>query len=179
MNHAGGQFADTLAEARQILRLGTPAIFAQLAYFSMRVVDTVMAGQLGPEPLAAIALGSSLWMPLAVMGMGVLLPVSPSVAQAVGAERIADCGHYLRQGLWLSQVVALLLALAFAASPQILALFGVDPALIPLSSQFLMSLSWDFPPAWRLSSCADSPKARDTPARFCGSASSALSPTLA
>jgi len=145
MNHAGGPFADTLAEARQILRLGTPAIFAQLAYFSMRVVDTVMAGQLGPEPLAAIALGSSLWMPLAVMGMGVLLPVSPSVAQAVGAERIADCGHYLRQGLWLSQVVALLLALAFAASPQILALFGVDPALIPLSSQFLMSLSWGLP----------------------------------
>ena len=145
MNRAWGGLADTLAEAREILRLGTPAIFAQLAYFSMRVVDTVMAGQLGPEPLAAISLGGSLWMPLAVMGMGVLLPVSPSVAQAVGAERIDECGHYLRQGLWLSQVVALLLALAFAASPQILALFGVERSLIPLSSEFLMSLSWGLP----------------------------------
>jgi MATE family multidrug resistance protein len=145
MNRAGGGLAATGAEAREILRLGTPAIFAQLAYFSMRVVDTVMAGQLGPEPLAAISLGGSLWMPLAVMGMGVLLPVSPSVAQAVGADRRDDCGHYLRQGLWLSQVVALLLAFAFSASPQILALFGVDPTLIPLSSQFLMSLSWGLP----------------------------------
>jgi MATE family multidrug resistance protein len=132
-------------EARQILRLGTPAIFAQLAYFSMRVVDTVMAGQLGPESLAAVSLGSSLWMPLAVMGMGVLLPVSPSVAQAVGAERTADCGHYLRQGLWLSQVVALLLTFVFLRSSEILALFGVDPALIPLSSQFLLALSWGLP----------------------------------
>jgi MATE family multidrug resistance protein len=145
MNRAGGGLAATGAEAREILRLGTPAIFAQLAYFSMRVVDTVMAGQLGPEPLAAISLGGSLWMPLAVMGMGVLLPVSPSVAQAVGADRRDDCGHYLRQGLWLSQVVALLLAFAFSASPQILTLFGVDPTLIPLSSQFLMSLSWGLP----------------------------------
>jgi len=145
MNRAGGGLAATGAEAREILRLGTPAIFAQLAYFSMRVVDTVMAGQLGPEPLAAISLGGSLWMPLAFMGMGVLLPVSPSVAQAVGADRRDDCGHYLRQGLWLSQVVALLLAFAFSASPQILALFGVDPTLIPLSSQFLMSLSWGLP----------------------------------
>ena len=145
MNRAGGGLAATGAEAREILRLGTPAIFAQPAYFSMRVVDTVMAGQLGPEPLAAISLGGSLWMPLAVMGMGVLLPVSPSVAQAVGADRRDDCGHYLRQGLWLSQVVALLLAFAFSATPQILALFGVDPTLIPLSSQFLMSLSWGLP----------------------------------
>lgn len=134
-----------VSETRQILRLGTPAIFAQLAYFSMRVVDTVMAGQLGPESLAAVSLGGSLWMPLAVMGMGVLLPVSPSVAQALGAERLADCGHYLRQGLWLSQVVALVLTFVFLRSSAILALFGVDPALIPLSSQFLLALCWGLP----------------------------------
>ena len=134
-----------VSETRQILRLGTPAIFAQLAYFSMRVVDTVMAGQLGPESLAAVSLGGSLWMPLAVMGMGVLLPVSPSVAQALGAERLADCGHYLRQGLWLSQVVALVLTFVFLRSSAILALFGVDSALIPLSSQFLLALCWGLP----------------------------------
>lgn len=145
MTRGGEGWSRWVGEARQILRLGTPAIFAQLAYFSMRVVDTVMAGQLGPEALAAVSLGSSLWMPLAVMGMGVLLPVSPSVAQAVGAERISDCGHFLRQGLWLSQVVALLLTFVFLRSPEILALFGVDPTLIPLASQFLVALSWGLP----------------------------------
>ena len=44
-------------EAIAILKLGGPLIAAQLAQVSISFVDTVMAGNLSADALAAVALG--------------------------------------------------------------------------------------------------------------------------
>src|SRR5262245_26751896 len=93
-------------EARALLALGAPLIAAQLAQISMNFVDTVMAGNLSPRDLAAVAMGGSLWMPLFVFGMGVLMSISPTVANSFGAGERIRIGRHVRQGLWLSLAVA-------------------------------------------------------------------------
>ena len=56
--------ARTLAEIRALLALATPIIIAQLAHTAMGFVDTLMAGRVSPQDLAAVALGNSIWVPV-------------------------------------------------------------------------------------------------------------------
>lgn len=50
-------------EARQLLALAIPVILAQVAQTAMGFVDTVMAGGYSATDMAAVAIGTSIWLP--------------------------------------------------------------------------------------------------------------------
>ena len=89
------------------MTIGGPVIITQLLQISMSFVDTIMAGRLSPEDLAAIAVGSSVLMPVVVLCMGCLMAVTPIVAQNMGGRNLDVIGKNARQVLWLSQILAL------------------------------------------------------------------------
>lgn len=132
-------------EARALLALGGPIIAAQLAQVAMGFVDTVMAGHLSPRDLAAVAVGHSLWMTLFVFGLGVLHAVSPTVSHAYGAGRINEIGGHVRQGLWLSQIVALWTFVAVRCCSPILSWLEIDPEIVPTAVGFLSAVSCGAP----------------------------------
>jgi MATE family multidrug resistance protein len=134
-----------LAEVRALLALGGPLIAAQLVQIAMSFVDTVMAGHLSPRDLAAVAVGVSLWVPIVVFGMGVLMSVSPTVAQDYGAGRLDAIGGHVRQGLWLSQAVALASFVAVRSCSPVLGWMKIDPAIVPTAAGFLNAISWGLP----------------------------------
>src|SRR5260370_22945635 len=103
----------------------------------MSFVDTVMAGHLSPRDLAAVAVGGSLWVHIVVFGMGVLMSVSPTVAQEYGAGRLDAIGGHVRQGLWLSQAVALVSFVAVRSCSPVLRWMQIDPAIVPTATGFL------------------------------------------
>ena len=85
-------------EARANLKLALPLIGAQIAAVGMGTVDTIFAGQLGPQALAAVAVGVNLNVLFLVFFMGLLMACSPIVAQMVGAARpAADIGAFMRR----------------------------------------------------------------------------------
>ncbi len=132
-------------EAVALLTLGGPLIAAQLAQIAMSFVDTVMAGHLSPRDLAAVAVGVSLWVPIVVFGMGILMSVSPTVAQAYGAGRFDEIGGHVRHGLWLSQAVALVSFVAVRNCSPLLKWMHIDPAIVPTAAGFLNAISWGIP----------------------------------
>jgi MATE family multidrug resistance protein len=134
-----------MREALALLALGAPIIGAQLAQVSMSFVDTVMAGRLSAQDLAAVALGVSLWIPICVFGMGVLMSVSPTVAHAYGAGQYGQIGHQVRQGLWLSVVVGSASFIAVRGCSPILRWLEVEPAIVPTTAGFLNAISWGAP----------------------------------
>ena len=67
-------------ESAQLLRLAVPILIAQAASVGTGVVDTVMAGHAGAEDLAAVALGSNVFITLYVMFMGVMTALNPILA---------------------------------------------------------------------------------------------------
>jgi multidrug resistance protein, MATE family len=137
--------ARSLTEATGILRLAGPLVANNLALAGMNFADTVMAGRLGTVDLAAVAVGGSAWMIVFLMGLGILMAVSPVVAHAYGAGRWEDAGVSLRQALWLSQALALLgFTLLLGAGP-LLAAIGVDPEVVPLTSGYLFAISFGLP----------------------------------
>ncbi|MBS0335225.1 MAG: MATE family efflux transporter [Proteobacteria bacterium] len=87
--------------ARDILKLGWPVLIGQLAVMVNGVIDTVMAGRLGAADLAAVGIGASIYISVFVTLMGVLIALTPVVAQLYGARKYAEIGEEVRQSLWL------------------------------------------------------------------------------
>lgn len=132
-------------ETTELLVLGGPVIGAQLAQIGMNFVDAVMAGRLSAQDLAAVALGGSLWMPIFIFGMGILMSVSPTVAHCFGAGEEAAIGRHVRQGLWLSLVVAAWSFVLIRNCHWLLEHLEVDERIIPTSIGFLQAVSWGMP----------------------------------
>lgn len=132
-------------ETIAILKLGGPLIAAQLAQVSISFVDTVMAGNLSADALAAVAVGSNLWFLIVVVCMGLLMSVSPSVAQLFGAGRYQEIGPCVRQGVWLALAAAFAGMLALLAAEPLFRWLHIAPEIIPTALAFLRAISWGLP----------------------------------
>ena len=132
-------------EAVAILKLGGPLIAAQLAQVSISFVDTVMAGNLSADALAAVALGSNVWFFVVVVCMGLLMSVSPSVAQLYGAGRFEEIGPCIRQGLWLAIAAAFVGMVAFRGTEALFRWLQIVPDVVPTALAFVRAISWGLP----------------------------------
>jgi len=132
-------------EAYSLLKLATPIIIAQLANTAMGFVDTVMAGRVSPQDLAAVALGNSIWVPVFLLMTGILLATTPKVAQRFGAGSHNEIGPLVRQALWLALGVGLAAAVLLWNAEIILILMNVDPDLIEPSMGYLRAVACGFP----------------------------------
>jgi len=108
-------------EIGRIGRIAGPLVVGQLSQVGMGFTDTVMAGRLGTIDLGAVAIGSTLWLPVYLACVGVTMAMSPSVAHHEGAGKRRAVGVLYRQSLWLSGVLALTLTavamLVYVATP--------------------------------------------------------------
>lgn len=132
-------------EAYSLLKLATPIIIAQLANTAMGFVDTVMAGRVSPQDLAAVALGNSIWVPVFLLMTGILLATTPKVAQRFGAGSHNEIGPLVRQALWLALGVGLAAAALLWNAEIILTLMNIDPGLIEPSMGYLRAVACGFP----------------------------------
>src|SRR5688572_930237 len=132
-------------EVLSILRLGGPLIAAQLAQVSIGFVDTVMAGNLSADALAAVAVGSNVWFLVVVVCMGLLMAISPSVAQLYGAGRHQEIGPCVRQGLWLALGMSAVGMVAMRAAEPLFRWLHIVPEVIPTAIGFLLAISWGLP----------------------------------
>ncbi len=132
-------------EAKRLLKLGVPVYIAQLASTGMTFADTVMTGQASAVDMAAVAVSSSVWHPISLFGVGILLVLTPFSAQLVGEGKANETPHILRQGIWCSLLLALPLMLIFYALSLQMHLFGLEDNLSKLSSGYLQAILWGLP----------------------------------
>lgn len=135
-----------LVEARQLLALAIPVILAQIAQTSMGFVDTVMAGGYSATDMAAVAIGTSIWLPAILFGHGLLMALTPTVAQLNGSGRRERIAHQIRQGFWLAGFVsALIMIVLWNAGHIIHAMKNIDPELADKAVGYLRALLWGVP----------------------------------
>lgn len=133
------------SELKSLLRLALPILVAQFAQTANGFVDTVMAGRLGPEDLAAVAVGASIWVPVFLFIVGVMQGVTPFVAQYNGANRPQDVGAVVRQGLWLALPLGLFGFVLLRSVEPVLVAMDVQADLQPKVVAYLAALSWGIP----------------------------------
>ncbi len=142
------QWQPVLAETKITLILGLPIIAAQLAQIALGFIDTVMAGNLSARDLAAIAIGRSLYVPIWVIILGILLAVNPICAQNLGAGKLRQIGKSVRQGLWLSQLLAIPSFFLVRHMEPVMHYMDFDLAVIPLADGYLKAVSWGIFPTY-------------------------------
>lgn len=135
----------SLNEARRFLALGLPVLVTQIAQMGMNFVDTAMTGQASTADMAAVAVSGSIWVPVSLLGMGCLLSLPAMMAHLVGGGEQQRTPHLLRQGLWLSSLLSLVLMGVFAFLSLHLELFGLDAELAPLAAGYLRAMLFGLP----------------------------------
>lgn len=133
-------------EARQLLALAIPVILAQIAQTAMGFVDTVMAGGYSATDMAAVAIGTSIWLPAILFGHGLLLALTPTVAQLNGSGRRERIAHQVRQGFWLAGMVSVLVMVVLWNAGYIIhSMHNIDPQMADKAVGYLRALLWGAP----------------------------------
>ena len=78
-----------LIEARALARLAGPLIINNLSIAGMQFADAVMAGRLGAEALAAVAVGGSVWFLGFTVCLGLMMAISRPPSHHGGFAAIA------------------------------------------------------------------------------------------
>ena len=134
-----------LHESASILRLGLPVVAANLLQISMTFTDTVMAGQISPTHLAALAIASSLWHPILLFALGILTTLVPIVAQLHGEGKNESMGEYVLQGFWLSAALCVPAIVLLHNLEPIMSLIGYESEVIRISTGYLKAISTALP----------------------------------
>jgi multidrug resistance protein, MATE family len=131
--------------ALEIYRLAWPVLVAQLAVMAYAVIDTMMAGRYATDDLAAVGIGSAIYFSVFVGLMGVLLAVTPIVAQLLGAGRHDEIGEQVRQSMWLTLALAVASVLVFTHPEPLLRITEAPPAVAEKVRTYLAIAAWGAP----------------------------------
>ncbi len=123
-------------------RIGLPLILNNVSSIGVNVADTLMASSLGATQLAAVAIGSGIWISLFLLGLGVIMALGPTVAQHFGGGRFDAIGHDTRQGFWLAGIVAAVVIVVMRSCEPLLRAMGIEPAVCILAQGYLDALSF-------------------------------------
>jgi MATE family, multidrug efflux pump len=133
-------------ELRALWKVGGPLIVNFLAVAGMNFADAVMAGRLGPQSLAAVAVGGSVWIIGLITCLGLLMALSPIIARHYGAGRLDLIGRYTRQGVWIGLALALSLFLLVQAFVQpLLTAVGIDEGFRDLTVGYVKAIYFGLP----------------------------------
>ena len=134
-----------LKDTRATWQLAWPIAVGQLASTGTSFIDTIMAGHVSAADLAAVSIGSSIWVTMMITMLGYLLATSPMVAQKIGAQDSSSVPATIQQALTQALLLA---ALAWAAAFLIAPLFpqlGLEPEIAHKAARFLYAISFGLP----------------------------------
>jgi MATE family multidrug resistance protein len=139
------------SELRATLALAWPLILANLTMQLIQATDVVLLGWLGPNELAAAALGLSLSFGMILFALGVLTATSPMMASALGARSnaVRDVRRTFRQGVWAAALMTVPTLIVLWNAEGVILAFGQEPELARLAGRFLRGYMWVIP-TWML-----------------------------
>ena len=131
---------------RQLLVILVPILVAQVTMFSISFFDTVMSGRASTQDLAGVAIGSSIWVPIGAGLGGILVALTPIVAQLIGARQKENIAFKVVQATYLALVISGLVMIVGAISlDPILSLMGLEDTVRRISRGYLIALSFGIP----------------------------------
>lgn len=119
-----------------------PILITQVSMNLMNFFDTVMSGRTGSVDLAGVAIGSSLWIPVLTAVNGIVLAITPIIAQLIGAKEKKDIPQVIQQGIYLSIGLSCVILIAgFFALDPILHLMSLEPDVQHVAKYYLVFLA--------------------------------------
>ena len=129
-----------------VFRIAAPVAIAELGWIGMSIADTMMVGRISVDAIGAVSLGSSIYLPIAIFGMGLLLGLDTLVSYAFGAGNREACQRWLARGIQLSLAVSPLLCLIFFATSDIVQFWDKEPFFKAQTLSYMRILTLSIPP---------------------------------
>ena len=118
-----------------------------MAIVSFSVADTLIAGQYSQASLAALSIGSSIYISIYVALNGMMQALLPVWAQLRGAEQFTELGRSVRQALYLCTAAIALGVLALIFPDPWLEWTQVPEILRDDVRRYLLVLAWALAPS--------------------------------
>lgn len=112
------------------LKLATPVVLAQAGQMLVGLADTLMVGQIGATPLAAVSFANSIFINVLVFGIGISYALTPIVGKAFGKGDEETCRYWLRQGVLTNLIIGILLAFVGGGITFFMPMMGQEPAVV-------------------------------------------------
>ena len=136
------------SSSRELVHLAWPMLIAQLAMMANAAIDTAMAGRLSAIDLAAVGIAASIMATVLMSLVSVLFALPPIIAHLYGANRQAEIGREMHQGLWLSLALGLVAILLMRFPGPFIAISDLQPAVEAKVRAYLAASSWGVPAAF-------------------------------
>ena len=124
-----------------MLKIVFPILVTQVALYLVSFFDILMSSRYGSEDLAGVAVGSSLWVPVYTGLAGILLAVTPIVAQLIGAKKKEEVRLVVQQGLFLSLALStIVIVILFVLLEPILQSMTLEPRVEKIAKSYLYAM---------------------------------------
>ena len=136
-----------MSELKIIARHASTVLIGQLAVMAYSVADTIIAGRFSSASLAALSVGSAIYVSVFIALLGSLQALLPIWAELNGAGEKIALGKSFRQALYLCAIAMTIgMLILFNAGP-VFQWAQVPPALRPEAQAYLDVLAWTLPAA--------------------------------
>ena len=133
--------------AKRLFKLSLPIFISQLAVSGMGLADIIMAGLVSDDDVSAIAVASSIYLPLFLFVLGVLNAITPTVSYLNGSNQRFLIAHQIRQGGWIVAFLCTPLLFIFWNSGLILNAMDTPAAFSQKAQDYLIAVSFGIVPA--------------------------------
>ena len=140
-------------EFKATLVIAIPLILSNLTQIAYSLIDTAMIGVLGYKELAAASLVSNVIAIPMVIGMGLMMAITPLVAIASGQKNNSKSSHLLYNGWGLSIIIGVLLALIVHVISYFLIDMGQDVAVAAIAKTYLIIMGYSLIPMMVFIAC--------------------------
>ncbi len=134
-----------MTELRTITRHAGTVLVGQLAVMAFGVTDTIVAGRYSQQALAALSVGSAVYISVFVALIGVLQVLLPAWAELFGAGRDKELGRSVRQSLYLAGLATVAGFLGLLMSAPLLRWTDVPAAMQGEVQAYLSALALALP----------------------------------
>ena len=126
---------------RKTFNLAYPVMLSQLGHVFVGIVDSVMVGQLGTEPLAASSFANSIFHVFVMFGIGISYGITPLIAQADGEGDNDTITRVLRNGIIMCSVAGLILFGGLFATSFFLDMMNQPEAVVELGAPYFLIIA--------------------------------------
>jgi len=126
--------------------LAFPVMMSQFGQVMVGVVDSMMVGRLGTEPLAAASLANSIFAMFLTFGIGISMGITPMVAHADGEGNKKNIVDILKHGVLDNAIVGILLFSILLVTSRSLEYMDQQPSVVELAIPYFHIISFSLVP---------------------------------
>ncbi|RKD90690.1 MATE family efflux transporter [Mangrovibacterium diazotrophicum] len=122
------------------LKLAIPVIFSQVGQVTVSLVDNMMVGHSGTTELAAASFSNSIFIIGMLLGMGMTMGMTPLVGKYFSRKDETEVGSYLKNGLFLHAITAILIVAVMTGVAFLLGRMGQPEEVSEMAFSYFLVL---------------------------------------